>query len=142
MAQIGATRARIVRYSLLTVYCDRNGILEVLKNLISNAIKYRREDADPLVEIPAERMGDEFLIAVRDNGIGFGSDQEARIFEPFRRLHGKEIPGIGIGLAICRAILDQQGGQIWAHSSPGCGSTFWFTLPWGVALSLKRGVHE
>jgi len=128
-AEIANTGARIMRKSLPTVCCDRDGMVQVFKNLISNGIKYRRNDAVPSIDISADRTGDEWLITVTDNGIGFDSHQADRIFEPFCRLHGNEIPGSGIGLAICRSIIEQHGGKIWARNSPDSGSTFCFTLP-------------
>jgi light-regulated signal transduction histidine kinase (bacteriophytochrome) len=128
-AEIADAEARIMRNSLPTVCCDRDGMVQVFKNLIGNGIKYRRHGAVPIIDISADRTEDEWLITVKDNGIGFDSHQADRIFEPFRRLHGNEIPGSGIGLAICRSIVEQHGGKIWALSSLDSGSTFYFTLP-------------
>jgi light-regulated signal transduction histidine kinase (bacteriophytochrome) len=128
-AEIGATGARIMRKSLPTVCCDRDGIVQVFKNLIGNGIKYRRHDAIPVIDISADRTENEWLITVKDNGIGFDLNQADRIFEPFCRLHGNEIPGTGIGLTICRSIVEQHGGRIWARNSHGSSSTFCFTLP-------------
>jgi light-regulated signal transduction histidine kinase (bacteriophytochrome) len=128
-AEIADTGARIMRKSLPIVCCDRDGMVQVFKNLISNGIKFRRNDAVPVIDIAANRSGDEWLITVTDNGIGFDPNRADRIFEPFRRLHGNEIPGSGIGLAICRSIVEQHRGKIWARSSLDSGSTFCFTLP-------------
>jgi light-regulated signal transduction histidine kinase (bacteriophytochrome) len=128
-AEIADTGARIIRKSLPRVCCDRDGMVQVFKNLIGNGIKYRRHGAAPVIDISADRTEDEWLITVKDNGIGFDSTHADRIFEPFRRLHGNEIPGTGIGLTICRSIVEQHGGKIWARNSPDSGSTFCFTLP-------------
>jgi light-regulated signal transduction histidine kinase (bacteriophytochrome) len=128
-AEIADTGARIMRKVLPTISGDRDGMVQVFKNLIGNAIKYRRQDAVPIIDISADRTENEWLITVADNGIGFDPNQAERIFEPFRRLHGNEIPGSGIGLAICRSIVEQHGGKIWARSSHNSGSTFCFTLP-------------
>ena len=118
-----------MRKSLPTISGDRDGMVQVFKNLIGNAIKYRRQGAVPVIDISADRTEDEWLMTVTDNGIGFDPNQAERIFEPFRRLHGNEIPGSGIGLAICRSIVEQHGGKIWARSSVDSGLTFCFTLP-------------
>ncbi len=101
----------------------------VFQNLISNAIKFRGADP-PLVRIAAERRGDEWVFSVSDNGIGMAAEYLDRIFQPFERLHSRDdYPGSGVGLAVCRRVIERHGGRIWAESSPGQGSTFFFTLP-------------
>jgi light-regulated signal transduction histidine kinase (bacteriophytochrome) len=95
--------------------------------LISNALKYRRPDS-PIVSISAERQGARWRFSVRDNGIGIETQYLAQIFGVFKRLHGDEHEGTGIGLAICQKIIDRNGGRIWVESEFGKGSTFFFTL--------------
>jgi len=108
---------------------DRVGLTEVFENLIGNAMKFHGPDV-PVIHIGAERRGPDWCLWVRDNGIGIGSRFAERIFEPFRRLHTRaEYSGTGIGLAICRKIVERHGGRIWVESEPEKGSTFFFTLP-------------
>jgi len=102
----------------------------VFSNLIDNALKYRKEGLAPKVRVEAEKRGFEWVFSVADNGMGFGPSQADRIFLMFERLHGEgQYPGEGMGLAICRRIIENHGGRIWAESEPGKGSTFYFTLP-------------
>jgi signal transduction histidine kinase len=105
-----------------------NQIQQLLQNLIGNALKYH-SDRDPEIHISAEPQGNYWLFAVRDNGIGIDPQYGKQIFGIFKRLHGQEYPGTGIGLAICQRIVEGYGGKIWVESSLGQGSTFWFTLP-------------
>ena len=107
---------------------DATGIRQVLQNLLTNAMKYRREEP-PHVHLSLIRESDHWRFCVRDNGQGIEPEYTARIFEMFQRLHGDDIPGSGIGLAICQRIVDRRGGRIWVDSEPGRGSTFCFTLP-------------
>ena len=102
----------------------------VFQNLISNAIKFRQPAQKPCIHIEAQRDGDEWRVSVRDGGIGFDPKYSEKIFGAFHRLHGKrEYPGTGIGLAICKRIVEWHGGRIWAEARPGAGATFHFTLP-------------
>ncbi len=103
-------------------------IMQILQNLISNAIKYRGPET-PRVEIAARLDGGECVVSVRDNGIGIPAEYHETIFHPFKRLHGREYPGTGIGLALCRRIVERSGGRIWVESQPGSGSAFFFSLP-------------
>ncbi len=98
------------------------------QNLIGNSLKYRH-GASPEIHIWAERDGNYWRFRVRDNGIGFDPEHATRIFGLFRRLHRDEYPGTGIGLAICKRIVQQHGGEIWAEGAPGSGAVFSFTLP-------------
>lgn len=102
--------------------------LQLLQNLIGNAIKYRAER--PLsIAISAEKQNGEWRFAVADNGMGIAPEYQQQIFGVFKRLHGKEIPGTGIGLAICQRVVERYGGRIWVESEPDRGATFYFTLP-------------
>jgi signal transduction histidine kinase len=102
---------------------------QVFLNLIGNAVKFRGE-RDPHVEISARRDGKAWVFSVADNGIGMEPDYHERIFELFRRLHGQErYPGTGIGLAVCKKIVERYRGRIWVESQPGVGSVFHFSLP-------------
>ncbi len=104
-------------------------LLRVFQNLIDNALKYRSEAA-PRIHVAAERSGEAWVISVRDNGIGFDMQYADRIFRVFERLHGSgPHEGTGIGLAICRKLIERYGGRMWAESEPGAGSTFFFSLP-------------
>ena len=103
---------------------------QLLQNLISNALKFRREGVRPEVHVSATADGEWAVIVVRDNGIGFESQYSRRIFRVFERLHGRgAYPGTGIGLALCRKIADRHGGTVRAESVVGQGSTFTVRLP-------------
>ncbi|WP_332897150.1 PAS domain S-box protein [Haladaptatus sp. CMSO5] len=127
--QIEQTGIEVTVESLPTVIADRNQLEQVFQNLLSNAIKYRSDEA-PRVEIDVTERETDWLFAISDNGIGIAADRQERIFEVFRRLHSREeYPGTGIGLALCRKIVERHDGRIWVESTPGEGSTFYFTLP-------------
>jgi PAS domain S-box-containing protein len=103
---------------------------QLLQNLISNGLKYRREGVRSRVQVSAVRSGDFWRFAVSDNGIGIEPQYFGRIFEIFQRLHGRDtFEGTGIGLAVCKKIVERHGGQLWLESVVGEGSTFFFTLP-------------
>lgn len=107
----------------------------LFQNLISNAIKYRSQEA-PKIDITASRANGYIRICVADNGIGIAAEYHSKIFVPFKRLHGRQIPGTGIGLAICQRVVERYGGRIWVESEPGRGSNFMFTVP--VALIVGQ----
>jgi light-regulated signal transduction histidine kinase (bacteriophytochrome) len=114
---------------LPTVTGDANQLAQLLQNLIGNATKFVA-DGPPRVHVSAEREGQEWHFRVSDNGIGIDPAHLDRIFNVFQRLHGRgEYPGSGIGLAICKRIVERHGGRIWVESEPGQGSTFNFTIP-------------
>jgi signal transduction histidine kinase len=104
-------------------------LLRVLQNLVTNAVKYGRRGITPAVHVWAEREPGEWVVHVRDNGIGIDSRFTEKVFAPLKRLHGPEIRGAGLGLAICKRIVEGEGGRIWVDSTPGDGSIFHFTLP-------------
>ena len=107
----------------------RSPIKSVFINLISNALKYQKENVQPVVKIYSTKEGSDYRITVEDNGIGIDKEYYQKIFNIFKRLHTKdEYPGTGIGLAICKKVISQHGGKIWLDSEPGKGSTFHFLL--------------
>jgi signal transduction histidine kinase len=127
---ISETSASIKCADLPQVHADGLKLTQVFQNLIGNAIKFRRPEAPPEINITAKRNGAAWEFAVSDNGVGFDPKYCDRIFEVFQRLHGVgRYPGNGIGLAICRRIIEHHGGRLWAESRPGAGSVFSFTLP-------------
>lgn len=109
---------------------DPMQLMQLFQNLVGNAIKYAREDVSAQIHVHAEPTDSgEYLFSVQDNGIGIERENFDRVFAPLKRLHGQEKPGAGIGLAICKKIVERHGGRIWVTSEPGRGSTFRFTLP-------------
>jgi PAS domain S-box-containing protein len=122
------TRASINVGTLPNIQGDRTQIAMVFQNLIGNALKYRSE-RPPRIRIEAVQEGPRWQVSVSDNGQGFEARYALQIFEPFKRLHGSNVPGSGIGLATCKRVVERYGGRIWAESQPGIGSTFYFTLP-------------
>ncbi|MDO8962923.1 MAG: PAS domain S-box protein [Coriobacteriia bacterium] len=126
IAEAGAT----LRYeSLPSIVCDGGQIERVLQNLVGNALKFRG-DRSPEVVVSAERGDGEWLLSVVDNGIGIEAQYQERVFVIFQRLHARsEYEGTGMGLAICKRIIERHGGRLWVESEPGQGSTFHFTIP-------------
>jgi light-regulated signal transduction histidine kinase (bacteriophytochrome) len=123
--QSGAT---ITWGQLPVVHAHEIRLVQLLQNLVSNAIKYRSQDP-PRIHISAEWREREWVLSVRDNGVGIPPEYAQQIFKIFKRLHGQEYPGTGIGLAICQRIVETYGGRIWVESEDGKGSCFYFTLP-------------
>jgi light-regulated signal transduction histidine kinase (bacteriophytochrome) len=103
-------------------------LTQLLQNLVSNALKYR-SDRPPRVHISAKQCKSEWEFTVKDNGQGIPREHYRRIFQVFKRLHGRDVPGTGIGLAICERLVTHYGGRIWVESETGNGATFRFTLP-------------
>jgi signal transduction histidine kinase len=105
-------------------------LVDVFQNLIGNAIHYRRKDVPPRITVTAAPQGaHHWLFSVADNGMGIAQEHTEAIFRPFKRLHGPDVAGSGMGLAICRRIVERAEGSIWVDSRPGQGSTFYFLLP-------------
>jgi PAS domain S-box-containing protein len=125
---IQSSGARITFDHLPVVYADEIQLHRLLQNLISNAIKYRKEEA-PRIHLSVREAGPEWIFSVQDNGIGMDMKYADHVFTVFKRLHGREYPGTGIGLAICKRIVERHGGRIWVESQPNAGATFYFTLP-------------
>mgnify|MGYP001588739798 CR=1 FL=1 len=124
--------AVVTRDPLPSVLAQSSHSILLFQNLLSNAIKFR-SDQPPRIHVSAEQRSGEWLFSVRDNGIGIDPQYWKLIFGVFKRLHGREVPGTGIGLALCSRVVERYGGRIWVASEPGRGSTFFFTFPAGVA---------
>ncbi len=129
-ASIAETGVEVVQSDLPDVQADPTQMVQLFQNLIGNAIKFRREGVAPKVEIGATREGSHWRFWVKDNGIGIEPEFHDRVFLIFQRLHTRQqYAGTGIGLAICKKIVEQHGGRIWIESVPRQGSTFCFSLP-------------
>jgi light-regulated signal transduction histidine kinase (bacteriophytochrome) len=129
-ASIRECDARLTHDLLPAIRGDSAQMLQLLQNLLGNALKFRRSDRQPEVHVGARRDGDHWLFWLKDNGIGIPENQSERIFAIFQRLHTREqYPGTGIGLAICKKIVERHGGRIWMESKPDDGATFLFTIP-------------
>lgn len=132
--EIREAGAAISYSGLPEVWGDRDQLVELFRSLLDNAIKYRSASSAK-VEIEAQQVTGrkqddvDFLFSVRDYGMGIGQQHQRSLFCPFRRLHGPEIPGVGLGLLICRKIVEAHGGRLWIESDTGCGLTAFFTLP-------------
>lgn len=133
MGNLGAAMedsgARVTFDAMPRVVAHGGQLAQLFQNLIGNALKFRG-DAPPRIHISAWRQDDEWVFSVSDNGIGFDAQYADKVFAIFQRLHGKgSYPGMGIGLAICKKIVEQLGGRIWVESEPHKGTTFYFTIP-------------
>jgi light-regulated signal transduction histidine kinase (bacteriophytochrome) len=129
--------AHIRAAALPHVHFPRVHMLELLQNLVNNAIKYRGAKA-PEILVSASRKNGDWVFSVEDNGMGIAPQHQQNIFGVFKRLHGNNIPGTGIGLAICRRLVEQHHGRIWVESQVNRGSTFYFSLP-AMAMEQKNG---
>ena len=127
-SSIKESDAVITKGPLPMVMCDRSQLVHVLQNLIGNGIKFHG-DEPPRVHVSARQLEDQIELSVKDNGIGIPADKLEFVFEIFRRLHSQQdYPGTGIGLAICRRVIQRHGGRVWVESELGRGSSFYFTL--------------
>jgi signal transduction histidine kinase len=127
---IQESRAVVDCAALPAVWADRTQMAQVFQNLIGNAIKFRQLEPPPVISVRAEKEERNWLFRVTDNGIGIAPESAENIFVVFQRLHARtEYPGNGIGLAICKKIIERYGGKIWVESADGSGSTFKFTMP-------------
>lgn len=132
---IEENEARITHDPLPTVVVDESQIIQLFQNLIGNALKFHGS-TPPHIHLAARQNGHEYIFSVADNGIGIDPQYHERVFVIFQRLHGREkYPGTGIGLAICKKIVERHGGRIWLESEPGQGSIFFFSIP-------KREVND
>ena len=125
IAECGAT---LEISDLPIVSADETQMIQLFQNLIGNAIKFR-DTAPPRIRIHAAVESDQWICSVSDNGPGIAPEYFDTVFQAFKRLHGKEVPGTGIGLAVCRRIVENHNGRIWVESAPGEGATFRFALP-------------
>jgi signal transduction histidine kinase len=141
-ATIRESGAVVTYEALPIVWSDRSQITQLFQNLIANAIKFRGEEP-PVISVQVEKSGEECLFSVRDNGIGIAPDYAENVFVVFQRLHTRtEYPGNGIGLAICKKIVERWGGKIWVESEVGHGSTFKFTLPCEAPAKTEPSLEE
>ena len=125
-----AKAAVVIAPDLPTIQGYPSDLTRLFQNLIGNAVKYRTPDRHPSVAVTCRRDGKDWVVSVRDNGIGIPADQCDRVFGLFQRLHaGDQYEGTGIGLAVCRKIVEHHGGRIHVESVLGQGSDFQFTLP-------------
>lgn len=134
LANLEAARAQhdatITHDALPTLLIDKPRFVQLFQNLIGNALKFTAPDRPSKIHIGSESQGDAWVISVRDNGIGIAEHDFERIFELFQRLHSRtEYPGTGIGLAVCKKIVERHGGRLWVESEVGKGTTFRFTVP-------------
>jgi light-regulated signal transduction histidine kinase (bacteriophytochrome) len=126
--ELRANEAEVTYSELPSVFGDPDRIADLLRNLIGNALRHRGE-APPRICITAEKQANRWLLTVKDNGPGIEAPYLESVFKPFERLHGREREGPGLGLAICRAIVEGHGGTIWAECEPTSGCAFRFILP-------------
>ena len=125
---IEENNAEFLLFDLPDIYCDELQIRQLFQNLISNGIKFRSE-SDPIIKISAERSDRHWLFKIEDNGIGIDMKFKDQVFQIFSRLHAQDkYQGSGIGLSVCKKILERHGGQIWLESTPGRGTTIFFTI--------------
>jgi PAS domain S-box-containing protein len=128
-AEIDAGGAAITYTELPQVRGDLQQLTQLFQNMLGNALKYRRPGEPPRIHITAQKKESEWLFSIADNGIGIAPQHHGQIFGLFKRLHGQDIPGTGIGLAICRRVVESHHGRIWVESENGQGSIFYFTVP-------------
>jgi light-regulated signal transduction histidine kinase (bacteriophytochrome) len=137
--EINASGAKLEIGVLPAVLANETHMMQLFQNLLGNAIKYRAERPVE-INITATQSGSEWVFCVADNGMGFDLEYVREVFKPFKRLHGHEYPGSGIGLATCQRIVERYGGRIWAESEVGKGSKFSFSFPI-VEVRELEGTH-
>jgi PAS domain S-box-containing protein len=125
---IDESKAEITHDHLPTIMGEQGQLMRLFQNLLSNSIRYRSQEP-PRIHVSAEKRKGEWVFSVKDNGIGIDPEYKEQIFVIFQRLHGRDVPGIGLGLSVAKRIVDRHGGRIWMESEPGKGSTFYFTIP-------------
>jgi PAS domain S-box-containing protein len=125
--------------NLPTVHGSRTRLAQVFSNFVTNALKFSREGVAPRIEVGCEQVDGAFRFHVKDNGIGIKESDISKVFTIFSRLRQKDVEGSGIGLAIVKRVIEDHGGQVGVESTPGEGSTFWFTLP---AAIIQQPVEE
>ena len=142
MLQIDETKTQIETYNMpVSVPADRSQLIQLFSNLIGNSIKYSKPGITPVIQISCCSDEKFWTFCVKDNGIGIESQYYDRIFQVFQRLHGRtEIPGYGLGLSICKRIVERHGGKIWVDSKPGEGTEFYFTMP--RKANIKQTVEQ
>lgn len=140
---ITTSRAEIICKPLPAVEADPDLVERLLQNLVANAIQYHRPEESPVVEISSGPSGEGWQFTVKDNGQGIPRNYQDGIFEPFKRLHGSETPGTGLGLALCRTIVARHGGRIWVESNDaGHGTIFHFTLPAAQRVTFDHSKED
>ncbi|MDP8966883.1 MAG: ATP-binding protein [Cyanobacteriota bacterium] len=141
--RISETGAEITYDSMPTIVADSTQLMQLFQNLLGNAIKFKKKDETPQIHVGVQRQEDNWLFSVQDNGIGFDPQFADRIFVIFQRLHTRdEYPGSGMGLAICKKIVECHRGQIWVESELGKGATFFFTIPVGGRYRNHANGHK
>jgi PAS domain S-box-containing protein len=134
--RISSGHAVVTRDDLPRVRVHRTHLFQLLQNLVGNSLKYHAPGEAPIVHVSSRSEGESVVeLLVRDNGIGIAPEYHERVFGVFKRLHASNVPGTGIGLAICKKIVEHYGGRIWVKSLPGAGCTFHLTLPAGDAAA-------
>jgi len=137
-ASLAESGAVLTAGKLPTVQANRSQLVQLFQNLIGNAIKFRGKDC-PRIHVSSEQAGSEWIFAIADNGIGIAAEHRDRIFEIFQRLHARtDYPGNGIGLSICKKIVEQHGGRIWVESESGRGSTFKVGWPGAPVANVAK----
>jgi signal transduction histidine kinase len=130
MTEFDQVGAELKADDLPSVKGSPTRLQQLISCLLSNSLKYRRPEEPLRISMGAQRESNErWTISVSDNGIGIAPQYHQSIFEPFQRLHGRDVPGVGMGLALSRRIVEVHGGRLWVESTPGQGSIFRFTLP-------------
>jgi PAS domain S-box-containing protein len=125
---IDESNAQVTYSPLPTVPADRQQLVRLFQNLLANSIRYRGQEP-PRIHVSAEQQKGDWVFAVQDNGIGIDPEYKDQIFVIFQSLHGRDVPGIGLGLSVAKRIVERHGGRIWVESRPGEGATFYFTIP-------------